>query len=125
MSAPNGLAARLLPVLAVHPEGLLTAQVAVLAGEESRKHVVEALRYNEKHGRVSARRRGPGVTNIWRVTEAGGELARQWRPVESARHGRLMEAFREYLRQDGGDEAAMLLAEFEHERAAANDPAPR
>jgi predicted RNase H-like HicB family nuclease len=77
VSAPSGLAARVLPVLAVHPAGLLTEEIAALIGEPSRKHVVEALRYNEKRGRVSAQRRGQGVTAIWRITAAGADLVRQ------------------------------------------------
>lgn len=76
MSAPNGLAARILPILAAHPEGLLTEQVAALAGGSSRKHVVEALRYSEKRGRVLAQRRGQGVTNIWRITDQGTQWCR-------------------------------------------------
>ncbi len=72
MSAPNGLAARILPVLAAaYPGGMLTEEVAALVGETSRKRVAEALRYSEKRGRVVAERRGQGVTNIWRITEQG------------------------------------------------------
>jgi hypothetical protein len=71
VSAPNGLAARVLAVLAAHLEGLLTEEIAALLGEDSRKHVAEALRYNERRGRVSAQRRGQGVTNIWSITGQG------------------------------------------------------
>lgn len=81
MTAPRGMAARILPILAEHPGGLLTEEVAALLGETSRKHVVEALRHNERRGSVSAQRRGQGVTVIWRITEQGLSKVRDARSV--------------------------------------------
>lgn len=74
---PGSRGSRALDVLAGHPDGLLTPQIAQALGDYPHAliYVAEALRRQEAHGHVTAAKACPGATILWRITEKGRHYA--------------------------------------------------
>lgn len=74
---PGSRASRALALLARHPDGLLTPQIAQALGEYPWALVAlaQVLRREEGRGSVTSTRQGPGTTVLWRITSDGESLA--------------------------------------------------
>jgi hypothetical protein len=74
---PGSRASRALAVLAEHPDGLLTTQIAELLGEYpwGLNEICRVLRIRERNGQVTATRRAHGASVHWKLARFSERLA--------------------------------------------------
>ena len=74
---PGSRTARALTVLAEHPDGMVTTDIAKALGDYpwSQSELAARLRRQERLGNVTARKPCPGATIFWKITDRGRAVA--------------------------------------------------